>query len=128
MDIYEAYGELKARGLTRDQYDFSRTWLSRDRSYLSSLKARKRPASSETMIHLAAALTRAMVAARLKRLDDKDIAERAGHEIRWAALRAIRGLPPNLNAVSTSECTTAWISSSVNTARPIEELQVPQDD
>ncbi|MFD2235813.1 DUF6626 family protein [Phaeospirillum tilakii] len=86
MDIYQAYGELKAQGLTRDQYDFSRTWLGRDRSYLSSLKARKRPASPETMIYLATALTRAMVAARAERqMAQAEVLDRIGGKV-WQGI------------------------------------------
>ncbi|CCG42852.1 DUF6626 family protein [Magnetospirillum molischianum] len=86
MDIYQAYGELKAQGLTRDQYDFSRKWLGRDRSYLSSLKARKRPASPETMIHLATALTRAMVAALAERqMAQAEVLDRISGRV-WAGI------------------------------------------
>ena len=65
--LQNAYAELKANELTYGQYDFSRYWLGRDRSYYSSLKARQQQAGPQTMLKLAKNLTKAMVRAKAEK-------------------------------------------------------------
>ncbi|BAE50923.1 DUF6626 family protein [Paramagnetospirillum magneticum] len=69
--LMNAYNELRENHLTEGQYDFSRRWLGRDRSYLSSMKARRQVAGTETMVRLAKNLTRAMVTAKAERRNDE---------------------------------------------------------
>jgi hypothetical protein len=65
--LLNAYIELKNNELTNGQYDFSRRWLGRDRSYYSSLKARRQDPGPQTMLRLARNLTQAMVRAKAEK-------------------------------------------------------------
>lgn len=58
MILQETYDALERLGMTSSQYDFSERWIGRDRSYLSSTKAREREPSAEAMLTLATRLTR----------------------------------------------------------------------
>lgn len=62
--LQNAYIILKTNNLTEGQYDFSRKWLGRDRSYYGSMKARQRQAGLRTMLTLAGNLTKALVRAK----------------------------------------------------------------
>ena len=52
MILQETYDTLERLGLTSSQYHFSEQWVGRDRSYLSSTKAREREASAEATLAL----------------------------------------------------------------------------
>ncbi len=65
--LQHAYITLKSNDLTDGQYDFSRKWLGRDRSYYGSMKARQRQAGLRTMLTLAGNLTKALVRAKAER-------------------------------------------------------------
>jgi hypothetical protein len=64
MILQETYDALARLGMTSSQYDFSERWIGRDRSYLSSTKARERDASSEAMLTLATRLTKEAIKLR----------------------------------------------------------------
>jgi hypothetical protein len=86
--LQNTYLELTERGLAKGQYDFSRHWLGRDRSYFSSLKARKQEAGARTMLKLATNLTKAMVMARAERRNsDAALLDRLSSRI-WNSVMA----------------------------------------
>jgi hypothetical protein len=86
--LLNAYMELKSNELTKGQYDFSRQWLGRDRSYYSSLKARRQEAGPQTMLRLARNLTKAMVRAKAEnRIDEAALLDRLSGKI-WNGIMA----------------------------------------
>jgi hypothetical protein len=56
MDII--YEKLTDYGLVDSQYDFSKRYLGKSRSYYSTCKARRRPLGTEALVSLAMALER----------------------------------------------------------------------
>jgi hypothetical protein len=89
--LQNAYIELRDNELTEGQYDFSKQWLGRDRSYYSSLKARQQEAGMRTMLKLAKNLTKAMVKAKAERRGkDAAMLERLSGRI-WDSVMAGRG-------------------------------------
>lgn len=64
MILGEAYNVLRTTGMTDNQYEFSRIWLGRCRSYMSSTIARQRRPCADALLTLAANLSRA--SARLR--------------------------------------------------------------
>jgi hypothetical protein len=59
MILGEAYNVLRTIGMTDNQYEFSRIWLGRCRSYMSSTMARQRRPCADALLTLAANLSRA---------------------------------------------------------------------
>lgn len=59
MILGEAYNVLRTIGMTDNQYEFSRIWLGRCRSYMSSTIARQRRPCADALLTLAANLSRA---------------------------------------------------------------------
>ncbi|CAA7620393.1 DUF6626 family protein [Magnetospirillum sp. SS-4] len=88
--LQHAYITLKSNDLTDGQYDFSRKWLGRDRSYYGSMKARQRQAGLRTMLALAGNLTKALVRAKAERRgNDAAVLEKLSGRI-WDGVMAGR--------------------------------------
>ncbi len=51
------YGELRDMWMVESQYEFSRFWLGKSRSYMSCAKARQRPPSLLVLMRLSQRLT-----------------------------------------------------------------------
>ncbi len=64
IDVGTIYSTLLTHGLTDSQYDFSARWMGRCKSYLSSTRSRQRELKVETLLQLAANLSRAAAALR----------------------------------------------------------------
>jgi hypothetical protein len=57
ISIQHIYKRLLHLGITRDQYDFSRTWLGNSQSYYSAIKCMGREPGSDTLMILALRLS-----------------------------------------------------------------------
>jgi len=64
MIIGEIYNGLRTIGMTDSQYHFSREWLGRCQSYMSSTTARQRQVCCDALLTLAANLSRASARTR----------------------------------------------------------------
>jgi|GEM_PF-1770511 len=64
MIIGEIYNGLRTIGMTDSQYHFSRAWLGRSQSYMSSTMARQREVCPDALLRLAANLSRASAKTR----------------------------------------------------------------
>lgn len=64
MTIHEIYNGLRTIGLTDSQYHFSREWLGRCNSYMSSTVARQREVCPEALLTLSANIAKAAAKTR----------------------------------------------------------------
>ena len=64
MIIGEIYNGLRTIGMTDSQYHFSREWLGRSQSYMSSTTARQRDVCPDALLRLAANLSKASARTR----------------------------------------------------------------